>query len=96
MSKTVYYGIFSFMNEINAANTIKYYWKKYRYSPEYRLCYRIEMKNIDEIYKDYGIEKASLETPDFSEMILKYRRKSFQEQLLEIKKIILTIRINQK
>ena len=91
MTRTVYYGIFSFMNNLVAANVLKKHWKKYRYSLEYDLCYRIEMKKIDEIYEDYGIYNSSSQVPDFKDTKLRYRRKSFQKDLLNTKKHIAKI-----
>ena len=79
-----FHGVFSEMNRENAAYTIQNYWREKRYNPRNGLCYRIEMKNIDTLYIEYGIgsrEKLEEHTPHFRDILMRYRIKEFREEL---------------
>lgn len=89
-----YLGVFSEMNQINAAYTIQKNWRERRYNPKYKLCYKVEMSNIDAICIEYGIgskEELEKQTPDFKNKLLKYRKLDFQEELNKIKERIKTV-----
>ena len=79
-----YHGIFSEMNREKAAYTIQTYWREKRYHPRNKLCYRIEMKNIDELCIEYGVgtkEELEEHIPNFRDTLMRYRMKEFREDL---------------
>ncbi len=86
-------GVFEKMNREIAAYTIQSNWRVLRYCPNNKLCYRVEMSNIDAICIDYGIgskEELQKQTPDFSDKILEYRRGEYQMELQKTRKFLLT------
>lgn len=88
-----YLGVFSEMNRINAAYTIQKNWRERRYNPKYKLCYKVEMSNIDDICIEYSIgskEELEKQTPDFKNKLLKYRKLDFQKVLNQIKERLRT------
>lgn len=83
-----YHGVFAEMNRENAAYTIQATWREKRYNPRNGLCYRIEMKKIDELCNEYGIgsmEELEEQTPHFRRTMMEYRIKEFQEELEKTK-----------
>jgi|NorSeaMetagenome_1021524.scaffolds.fasta_scaffold69789_3 hypothetical protein len=79
-----FHGVFSEMNREKAAYTIQTYWREKRYNPRNGLCYRIEMKNIDMLYIEYGIgsrEELEKHIPNFRDRLMRYRIKEFREDL---------------
>lgn len=84
-----YHGIFSEINKHVASNIIKSYWKHYRYHPSNKLCYKIEMRKIDELANEFGYPNTH--NPCFKKIRLHYRRIEFQKDL-ELTKQILSIK----
>jgi len=87
-----YHGIFSEMNREKAAYTIQTYWREKRYHPRNKLCYRIEMKNIDELCIEYGVgtkEELEEHIPNFRDTLMRYRLKEFREELEKTRKFLI-------
>lgn len=86
-----FHGIFAGMNREKAAYTIQTSWRGKRYNPRNGLCYRIEMKNIDELCIEYGIgcrEELEAQTPNFRDTMMEYRKKEFREDLKKTREIL--------
>ena len=91
MSVYQYHGIFEEINKLYAAEIIKKHWNTFRYNPCYKLCYIVEMRKIDELYSDIGVDNLmnlKKNTPDFTTMRVENRKKDFIKSLEETKKYL--------
>lgn len=79
-SHTKYYGIFSELNQINAAICIQNYWRTCRYNPEYRMCERVVTNNIKTLAAE-DRRRINIIDDSYNQAILKRKQTKIRSEV---------------